>query len=130
MLPCCLRCTLKPSASAIAISKLYQLFRERGLPYGLQDSLPTLSPSCSLPHSSRQLRHGPKARYGWGANPYRNSLLNPSRRGLTPRKMRRALLGAITRCFGARGFLRVPNSILLGLYTSIASGTSYMFSVI
>ena len=31
------------------ISKLYQHFRERGLPYGLQDSLPTLSPSCSLP---------------------------------------------------------------------------------
>ena len=31
------------------ISKLYQHFRERGLPYGLQDSLPTLSPSCSPP---------------------------------------------------------------------------------
>jgi hypothetical protein len=29
------------------ISKLYQHFRERDLPYGLQDSLPTLSPSCS-----------------------------------------------------------------------------------
>jgi hypothetical protein len=31
------------------ISKLYQHFRERGLPYGLQDPLPTLSPSCSQP---------------------------------------------------------------------------------
>ena len=33
------------------ISKLYQHFRERGLPYGLQDTLPTLSPSCSQPLS-------------------------------------------------------------------------------
>jgi hypothetical protein len=48
MFLCCLRRTLKPSASAICISKLYQHFRERGLPYGLQDALPTLSPSCSL----------------------------------------------------------------------------------
>jgi hypothetical protein len=31
------------------ISKLYQHFRERGLLYGLQDALPTLSPSCSQP---------------------------------------------------------------------------------
>jgi hypothetical protein len=49
MLLCCLRCTLKPSASAITISKLYQHFRVRDHPCGLQDSLPTLSPSCSLP---------------------------------------------------------------------------------
>jgi hypothetical protein len=48
MLLCCLRRTLKPSASAISISKLYQHFRVRDHPYGLQDSLPTLSPSCSL----------------------------------------------------------------------------------
>ena len=47
MLLCCLRRTLKPSASAIVISKLYQHFRVRDHPYGLQDSLPTLSPSCS-----------------------------------------------------------------------------------
>jgi hypothetical protein len=50
------------------ISKLYQHFRERGLPYGLQDALSTLSPSCSSP--SQQLRHGPKTRLGWVANPY------------------------------------------------------------
>src|SRR6056297_1531663 len=48
MLLCCLRRPLKPSASAIAVSKLYQHFRERGLPCGLQDSLPTLSPSRSV----------------------------------------------------------------------------------
>ncbi len=51
MLLYCLRCTLRPSASAITISKLYQHFRERDLPYGLQDSLPTLSLDCSLPCS-------------------------------------------------------------------------------
>src|SRR2546427_7547873 len=38
---------LKPSASAIAMSKLYQHFRVRGHPYGLQDVLSTLRPSCS-----------------------------------------------------------------------------------
>ena len=36
---------LKPSASAIAMSKLYQHFRERGSPCGLQDTLSTLRPS-------------------------------------------------------------------------------------
>ena len=48
MLLCCLRRALKPSASAIAISKLYQLFRVRDHPYGLQNSLPTLNSFCSL----------------------------------------------------------------------------------
>jgi hypothetical protein len=76
MLLCCLRRTLKPSASATCISKLYQHFRERGLPCGLQDSLPTLNPSCSLPKNAKQLRHGSKARYGWVANPYRKPLLS------------------------------------------------------
>jgi len=37
-------------------------------------SLPTLRPFCS-PHIFMQLRHGPKARYGWVANPYRRTLL-------------------------------------------------------
>ncbi len=74
MLLCCLRCTLKPSASAIVISKLYQHFRVRDHPYGLQNSLPTLNPSCSL-QNFMHLRHGSKARYGWVANPYRKSLL-------------------------------------------------------
>jgi hypothetical protein len=73
MLPYCLRRTLKPSASAIAISKLYQHFRVRDHPCGLQDTLPTLNPSCSP--LIMQLRHGSKARYGWVANPYRKPLL-------------------------------------------------------
>jgi hypothetical protein len=60
---------LKPSASAIAMSKLYQHFRVRGHPYGLQDALSTLRPSCS-PGSRPRLRHGRKTRYGWVASPY------------------------------------------------------------
>ena len=60
---------VRSSASAtIPLSKLYQHFRERGLPYGLQDSLSTLHLSCS-PHTAR-LRHRRKTRYGWVANPY------------------------------------------------------------
>ena len=60
---------LKPSASATTpLSKLYQHFRERGSPYGLQDSLSTLHLSCS-PQPSR-LRHRSKTRYGWVANPF------------------------------------------------------------
>jgi len=51
------------------ISKLYQHFRVRGHPYGLQDSLSTLRPSCS-PWSRPRLRHGRKTRYGWMANPF------------------------------------------------------------
>ena len=49
------------------ISKLYQHFRERDLPYGLQDSLCTLAPSCSR---LSPLRNGTNTRYGWVANPY------------------------------------------------------------
>jgi len=60
---------LKPSASAIAISKLYQHFRVRGHPCGLQDTLSTLRPSCS-PRVQPRLRHGRQTRYGWVASPY------------------------------------------------------------
>jgi len=59
---------LKPSASAIAMSKLYQHFRVRGHPYGLQDTLSTLRPSCSSCVRPR-LRLGRKTRYGWVASP-------------------------------------------------------------
>ncbi len=62
------------------ISKLYQHFRERGLPYGLQDSLCTLTSPIvrGLPRSSLRstLDTG-----GW---------LTLARRGLSPRKIRRA----------------------------------------
>jgi hypothetical protein len=59
----------KPSASASAMSKLYQHFRGRGSPCGLQDTLSTLRPSCS-PGSRPRLRHGRQTRYGWVARPY------------------------------------------------------------
>src|SRR6266702_1048203 len=52
----------------MAMSKLYQHFRVRGHPYGLQDALSTLRPSCS-PGSRPRLRHGRKTRYGWVASP-------------------------------------------------------------
>ena len=51
------------------ISKLSPHFRVRGHPYGLQDTLSTLRPSCS-PCASPRLRHGRKTRYGWLARPY------------------------------------------------------------
>jgi hypothetical protein len=60
---------LKPSASAIALSKLYQHFRVRGHPCGLQDTLSTLRPSCS-PRVPSRFRHGRTTRYGWVATPY------------------------------------------------------------
>src|SRR5436853_7089976 len=53
----------------MAMAKLYQHFRVRGHPYGLQDALSTLRPSCS-PQASLRLRHGRKTRYGWVARPY------------------------------------------------------------
>ena len=37
----------KPSASAMALSKLSQHFRGRGHPYGIQEALSTLRPSCA-----------------------------------------------------------------------------------
>ena len=58
----------KPSASAIAVSKLSQPFRVRGHPCGLQDTLSPLRPSCSPRVPSRR-RHGRTTRYGWGATP-------------------------------------------------------------
>jgi hypothetical protein len=52
----------------LGFSKLYQHFRERDLPYGLQDSLCTLAPySCSR---VTPLRNGTNTRYGWVASPY------------------------------------------------------------
>ncbi len=76
----------KPSASALAMSKLYQHFRVRGPPCGLQDTLSTLRPSCSpCPHGSAmdaRLDTG-----GW---------LPLTRQGLSPCKRCQAFLGAIT----------------------------------
>src|SRR5882672_278067 len=53
----------------MAMSKRYPHFRVRGHPYGLQDALSTLRPSCA-PGSRPRRRHGRKTRYGWVATPY------------------------------------------------------------
>jgi len=74
------------------ISKLYQLFRTRGHPYGLQDSLSTLRLSCSPCDSSTDARLDTG---GW---------LTLIRRGLSPRKIRQASPGTIT--FTVRGAQR------------------------
>ena len=94
MLWCSLRCALKPSASATsAFSKLYQHFRVRGHPYGLQDSLSTLRPSCS------PCFHGS----AMGARLATGGWLALTRQGRSPCKRRQALLGAITLGSGAAG---------------------------
>ena len=64
----CLRERSNPRRPLLAFSKLYQHFRVRGHPYGLQDTLSTLRPSCS-PGSCPRLRHGRKTRYGWVTHP-------------------------------------------------------------
>ena len=83
---CCLRCTLKPSASATTHFEAVPALQGARRPYGLQDSLSTLRPPCSPPCSDSatdaRLDTG-----GW---------LALTRRGLAPRKKRRAYLGAIT----------------------------------
>jgi hypothetical protein len=94
MLLCCLRRTLKPSASTIVISKLFQHFRGRGSPYGLQDSLPTLNPSCSLYCYNSAM--GPRLDMGGWLTLTEKHYCSPSQQGLSPCKMHRALLGAIT----------------------------------
>ena len=67
------------------ISKLYQHFREHGLPYGLQDSLSTLRPYCSSSLDDSAM----DARLDTGGWP------TLTRRGLSPRKIRRAFPGAL-----------------------------------
>ena len=95
------------------ISKLYQHFRERGLPYGLQDTLPTLSPSCSQPlgYSATDPRLDTGGWLTLVKRPY--DLF--SRQGLSPCKMRRALPSATTlRLRGAALFAASLSKRLLG----------------
>ena len=83
---CCLRERSNPRRPQQAFSKLYQHFRVRGHPCGLQDTLSTLRPSCSpcLHGSAMDAR---LATGGW---------LALTRQGLAPCKRRQAFLGAIT----------------------------------
>jgi hypothetical protein len=99
--------TLKPSASATSSSRSCTSTKgERGLPYGLQDTLPTLSPSCSQPlgYSATDPRLDTGGWLTLVKMPY--DLF--SRQGLSPCKMRRALPSAITTKAHRRGaFCRV-----------------------
>ncbi|ESQ12674.1 MAG: hypothetical protein N838_16510 [Thiohalocapsa sp. PB-PSB1] len=52
----------------LGFSKLYQHFRERSLPYGLQDSLCTLA--LHICSRGTKLRSRTNTRYGWVASPY------------------------------------------------------------
>ena len=79
---CCLRERSNPRRPHQALSKLYQHFRVRGHPCGLQDTLSTLRPSCSpcLHDSAMDARLDTG---GWLALP---------RQGLSPCKRRQAFL--------------------------------------
>ena len=49
---CCLRCTLKPSASATTHFEAVPALQGARHPYGLQDALSTLRPLCSPPRKA------------------------------------------------------------------------------
>ena len=68
MLLCCLRRALRPSTTGLNLSKLYQHFRERDFPYGLQDSLCTLT--LYFRSSVTQLLNKINTRYGWLVRPF------------------------------------------------------------
>ena len=94
----CLRCTLKPSASATVMSKLYQHFRvydhlrpTRFSAYVLS-LIPHLPVRC--PYSSNFALCPGSIRVG-GA-PLQKPSPTSSRQELSPCKLRRVLLGAIT----------------------------------
>jgi len=59
----------------LAVSKLYQHFRERDFPYGLQNSLCTLALHCCS--RLAPLRSRTNTRYGRAANPYPTGTFTP-----------------------------------------------------
>jgi hypothetical protein len=68
---------------------------------GLQDSLPTLSPSCSLLKISSNSAMDPRLDTGGWLTLTESHYCLSSRQGLSPCKIRRACLGAITQSCGA-----------------------------
>jgi hypothetical protein len=87
--------TLKPSASATSSSRSRTSTKgERGLPYGLQDTLPTLNSSCSQP--SGYSATDPRLDTGGWLTLVKRPYDLFSRQGLSPGKHRRALPSAIT----------------------------------
>ncbi len=65
---CCLRCTLKPSASATNLSRSCTSTSGRASP--LRPTGFSVYASPVLFAAFRRLRHGRKTRYGWVAGPY------------------------------------------------------------
>ena len=83
MLLCCLRRALKPSTTGLSVSKLYQHFRARDCPCGLQDSLCTLT--SLFVHGLLHFLIEINTRYGWVAKPFPDGDLHPVRyAGLRP----------------------------------------------
>ena len=90
MLPCCLRRTLKPSATTIVISKLYQHFRVCDHPYGLQ--VLCLRLDHFVRHiSSCNSAMDPRLDTGGWQTLTEEHYCPSSRQGRSPCKMRRAL---------------------------------------
>ena len=112
MLLCCLRCALKPSTSTISISKLYQqfqVFRRNAssgsaispAAYRILCSWLRVSPIQCLTHLVRHVsRHysaiGPRLDTGGWLTLPQVLLSAYSRQGLSPCKIHRAFLDAIT----------------------------------
>jgi hypothetical protein len=78
---------VKHVAICIRISRLYQTSGQYGCPCGLCDSLCTLRKGCSMKENSMSV---PPATLATGGS------LRLTRRGLAPRKMHQASLGALT----------------------------------
>ena len=78
---------VKHVAICIRITRLYQTSGQYGCPCGLCDSLCTLRKGCSMKENSMSV---PPATLATGGS------LRLTRRGLAPRKMHQASLGALT----------------------------------
>jgi hypothetical protein len=99
-LSCCLRCTLKPSASATNSSRSCTSTSGRASP--LRPTGFSVYASPVLFTAFQRLRHGRKTRYGWVASPYPTGTFTPQE---TPSLSRRdnALISAagVARSIGA-----------------------------
>ena len=91
VISCCLRCALKPSASATNSSRSCTS-SSSVCASPLRPTGYSVYASPALFAAFRRLRHGRKTRYGWVASRF-------ARRGLSPRKKRWAYLSAITTPF-------------------------------
>jgi len=75
VLSCCLRCALKPSASATSSSR--SCTSTSGCTSPLRPTGYSVYASPALFAAFRRLRHGRKTRYGWVASPYPTGTFTP-----------------------------------------------------